>query len=99
MTDGQVTEWLDRDADGLTVVDHTEIFGPGDALPTFNSHAIESRLHHIDGLAEHYLYLNDDVFFGRRVTPDQFFSPSGQSKFFPRGSASRPVTPGPANHQ
>ena len=46
---------------------------PGDllptaALPTFNSHAIESQLHHIDGLTEHFLYFNDDMFLGRPVT-------------------------------
>ncbi|GMA88394.1 hypothetical protein GCM10025868_36440 [Angustibacter aerolatus] len=45
------------------------LFGDAGRLPTFNSHAIESRLHHIDGLAEHYLYLNDDFFFGRPVAP------------------------------
>lgn len=82
VTDGQVPSWLDVDAPGLTLVDHRDIFGGDGALPTFNSHAIGARLHHIDGLAEHYLYLNDDVFFGRDVTPNLFFEPSGLSRFF-----------------
>ena len=43
---------------------------PADALPTFSSHAIESRLHHVPDLAEHFLYSNDDMFFGRPVDPE-----------------------------
>src|SRR5690606_41093717 len=34
------------------------------------------------GLAERYLYLNDDVFFGRPVSPDLFFHGNGLAKFF-----------------
>jgi hypothetical protein len=83
VTDHQVPHWLDPDAPGLTIVDHTEIFRPTDALPVFNSHAIESRLHHVPGLSEQYLYLNDDVFFGRRVHPRTFFHRSGQPYYFP----------------
>jgi hypothetical protein len=81
VTDGQVPAWLDTSHPKLQMVDHREIFDPKQ-LPTFNSHAIESRLHHIDGLSEQYLYLNDDVFFGRMVTPDVFFHANGLSKFF-----------------
>jgi hypothetical protein len=50
-------------------------------LPTHNSHAVESQLHHIDGLAEHFLYSNDDMFFGRPLSPSLFFSPGGITKF------------------
>ncbi|MEV5885764.1 stealth family protein [Streptomyces sp. NPDC052020] len=82
VTAGQVPAWLDTDAPGLKVVDHREIFSDPSALPTFNSHAIESQLHHIDGLAEHFLYLNDDVFLGRPLTAGHFFHPNGLSKFF-----------------
>jgi Stealth protein CR2, conserved region 2/Stealth protein CR3, conserved region 3/Stealth protein CR1, conserved region 1/Stealth protein CR4, conserved region 4 len=82
VTDQQVPPWLR--AGQLTVVDHREIFpADGAALPTFNSHAIEARLHHIPGLADHYLYLNDDVFFGRPVGPDTFFTPDGCTYYFP----------------
>ncbi len=81
VTDGQVPSWLNRDEPRLTVVSHPEIFADPSALPTFNSHAIESQLHHIPGLAEHYLYLNDDVFFGRPVRPELFFHGNGVAKF------------------
>ncbi|PKW09114.1 Stealth protein CR1, conserved region 1 [Streptomyces sp. 1222.5] len=76
VTDSQVPSWLDPEAEGLTVVDHRDIL-PADALPVFNSHAIESRLHHIPGLSEHYLYFNDDVFINRPVRAEHFFHGNG----------------------
>jgi hypothetical protein len=79
VTDGQKPHWLDDTVSGITVVDHRDIF-PAGVLPVFNSHAIETRLHHIPGLSDQYLYLNDDVFFGRRVTPEHFFHGSGLMK-------------------
>ncbi len=82
VTDQQVPSWLVEDHPRITVIDHSEIFDDPDSLPVFNSHAIESRLHHIPGLAERYLYLNDDVFFGSPVIPDQFFTSNGIAKFF-----------------
>lgn len=82
VTAGQVPRWLDTDAPGIQVVDHRDIFSDPDALPTFNSHAIESQLHHIEGLSEHFLYLNDDVFLGRPVGADRFFHTNGLTKFF-----------------
>jgi hypothetical protein len=83
VTDDQVPAWLDTDHPNLTVVSHREIFGATGRLPTFNSHAIESRLHRIPGLSEHFLYLNDDVFLGRPVAPGLFFTPGGLTRFFP----------------
>jgi hypothetical protein len=82
VTDDQVPPWLNRDHPKISLVSHREIFNWPDALPTFNSHAIEANLHHIEGLSEHYLYLNDDVFFGRPVSPEMFFLGNGLSKFF-----------------
>jgi hypothetical protein len=81
VTAGQTPAWL-RPSDRLTVVDHAQIWHPDGVLPTFNSHAIEANLHRVPGLAEHFLYLNDDVFFGRAVRPDLFFHPNGITKFF-----------------
>ncbi|MGC0143987.1 stealth family protein [Pseudactinotalea sp. Z1732] len=82
VTAGHAPAWLDTDHPRIRVVDHREIFTDPDVLPVFNSHAIESQLHHISGLAEQYLYLNDDVFFGRPVDPDAFFHANGLAKFF-----------------
>ena len=86
VTDDQVPAWLDTTRGDLTVVGHREIFGDTGRLPTFNSQAIESRLHRIPGLSEHFLYLNDDVFLGRPVPPEMFFTPGGLTRFFPSGA-------------
>ncbi|MFF1465050.1 stealth conserved region 3 domain-containing protein [Streptomyces sp. NPDC058330] len=82
VTDQQVPSWLDTEHPRVRVVDHREIFGPRGMLPTYNSHAIESQLHHIEGLAEHFLYFNDDVFVGRTLQPGMFFHSNGQAKHF-----------------
>jgi glycosyltransferase involved in cell wall biosynthesis len=82
VTDRQTPHWLDISHPRVRVVDHTEIFGARGALPTYNSHAIESQLHHIEGLAEHFLYFNDDFFLGRTVQPSLFFLGNGQAKHF-----------------
>ncbi|MEU6816139.1 stealth conserved region 3 domain-containing protein [Streptomyces sp. NPDC046860] len=94
VTDQQVPNWLDLEHPRVRVVDHTEIFGDRGALPTYNSHAIESQLHHIEGLAEHFLYFNDDVFLGRTVRPEAFFLGNGQARHFmsPTSVPMAPVT-------
>lgn len=92
VTDAQLPAWLNLAHPRLTVVDHRDIFTP-DELPVFNSHAIESRLHHIAGLSDRFIYLNDDVFFGRPVRPEQFFTGAGQPKFFPSKAT---IDPGPS---
>ncbi|WP_159081292.1 stealth conserved region 3 domain-containing protein [Nocardioides sediminis] len=79
VTAGQRPGWLADTAqlDGrVRVVDHREILPP-DALPTFNSQAIETALHRVPGLAEHFVYLNDDVFLGRATRPELFFNAGG----------------------
>lgn len=82
VTDGQVPAWLEA-GPGLSVVDHRDIWSDPTALPVFNSHAIEARLHHIDGLAEQWLHLNDDLMFGRATRPEQYFAGNGSARFFP----------------
>ncbi|HEX5200073.1 stealth family protein [Paractinoplanes rhizophilus] len=82
VTDDQLPSWLDPDSPRLTVISHRELFGDTGVLPTFNSHAIESRLHRIPDLAEHFIYFNDDMFLGRPVLPNAFFHANGIAKFF-----------------
>src|SRR5699024_3736529 len=83
VTAGQVPAWLNTANPKITVIDHREIFSDPRVLPVFNSHAIESQLHHIPGLADHYLYLNDDCFFLRPTDPDLFFTANGLAKHLP----------------
>ncbi|MGW7084085.1 stealth conserved region 3 domain-containing protein [Streptomyces sp. NPDC054871] len=93
VTAGQTPSWLNEDHPGITVIDHRDLFAdPDTALPTFNSHSIESQLHRIEGLSEHFLYLNDDMFLGRPTTPETFFLSSGTARFF-WSTASVPALP------
>jgi len=80
VTDSPIPEWLGEHP-GVTIVRSEDFFPDTSVLPTHNSHAIESQLQYIPGLAEHFLYSNDDMFFGRPVSPDMFFSPGGLTRF------------------
>jgi hypothetical protein len=79
VTDDQTPDLINRLRDSpyaerLRVVDHREIFvGLEQHLPTFSSLAIETMLWRIPGLAEHFIYFNDDVFLIRPVQPEDFF--------------------------
>ncbi|MCW4457319.1 stealth family protein [Microbacterium sp. MPKO10] len=79
-TDSPAPAWIQRHPK-VTFVPAESHFRDTSVLPTHNSHAVESQLQHIPGLAEHFLYSNDDMFFGRPVSPDLFFSPGGITKF------------------
>ncbi|MDQ6753542.1 MAG: stealth family protein [Actinomycetota bacterium] len=79
-TDSPAPSWL-ADHPAVTLVRSTEFFADPSVLPTHNSQAVECQLHHIEGLSEHFLYSNDDMFFGRPVSPDMFFTPGGITKF------------------
>ncbi|WP_245569454.1 stealth family protein [Agrococcus lahaulensis] len=79
-TDSPAPEWL-ADHPKVTIVRAEEMFADPSVLPTHNSHAVEAQLHRIEGLSEHFLYSNDDMFFGRPLKPDVFFSPGGITKF------------------
>lgn len=57
----------------IKVVHHDQIFNEKNALPVFNSHAIEAHVHNITGLAEQFLYLNDDCFFANYGLPHFWF--------------------------
>lgn len=81
VTAGQVPSWLDTSHDRIRLVDHRDIL-PAEALPTFSSHAIETRLHAIPDLAEHFVYVNDDVFLARPRRPEHYFSPGGDFAVF-----------------
>lgn len=72
VTNGQVPSWLDTSHPRIRVVSHREIFSNSSWLPTFSSPSIESQLHHIPGLSQHFLYLNDDVMFSSPVFPADF---------------------------
>ncbi|HJQ89595.1 MAG TPA: Stealth CR1 domain-containing protein [Propionibacteriaceae bacterium] len=77
VTDDQIPAALDRqraEQHNIRIVDHREIFrGYEQLLPTFNPLAIESMLWRIEGLADRFLYFNDDVMLVGPVEPTDFF--------------------------
>lgn len=77
-TDSDRPAWL-ADDPRVTFVPSEEFFVDPSVLPTHNSQAVESQLHHIPDLSEHFLYSNDDMFFGRPVGPEMFFSPAASA--------------------
>jgi hypothetical protein len=75
VTDAQVPSYLAHSA-RLKIIDHREILDPK-YLPTFSSRAIESALHKIPGLSEHFVTFNDDVLLARPVLREDFFGRLG----------------------
>src|SRR5699024_11566777 len=65
VTWGHVPNWLKVDHPKINVVKHVD-FLKEENLPTFNSRAIEINLHRIEGLAEQFVYFNDDMFLTKR---------------------------------
>jgi len=58
----------------VRLIDHKIIFSGYDKyLPSFNSMAISSLLWRIPGIADNFLYLNDDFMLIRPVQPEDFF--------------------------
>lgn len=77
--DQEVPQWLKNDTD-VTVVRHSEFFHPNQVRPTYNSVAIESSLHRINGLSEKFIYFNDDTFIGKPMKPSHFYTRNGRPK-------------------
>lgn len=78
ITNGQVPKWLDTSHPKISIVNHKDIM-PKDALPTFNSEAIETCLADIPNLSEHFLYANDDFYIYQPITKDFFFDKKGNT--------------------
>ncbi|MCH5335437.1 MAG: Stealth CR1 domain-containing protein [Alistipes sp.] len=76
VTWGHLPQWLNTTHPKLHVVNHPD-FIPSQYLQTFNSNAIELNLHRVEGLAEHFVLFNDDMFLTRECRPEDFFSPEG----------------------
>ena len=84
----QVPKWVNTKHPKITLVPHEQII-PADALPTFNATAIEMCIPNIPGLSEHFLLMNDDIFFNRALTPDFFYDKRGRARVLYSNHASR----------
>lgn len=72
ITCGQKPDWLDADNPKINLVEHKDYI-PSQFLPTYNSVVIERYIHKIPGLAEHFIYFNDDFYITRPITQERFF--------------------------
>lgn len=72
VTCGQVPSWMNVNNPKLNLVNHTDYI-PREFLPTFSSHVIELHMHKIPDLSEQFIYINDDIFFLKRLKPEDFF--------------------------
>ena len=77
VTDGKMPDLSDLSGDLRRKVGHVlhaDLFeGFADALPTFNSLAIESLIWRIPDLTERFIYLNDDFFLTKPLSVDNLF--------------------------
>ena len=72
VTSGQKPEWLDENNPKIHLVNHKD-FIPAEFLPTYNSVVIERYMYRIPGLADHFVYFNDDFYIINHITPERFF--------------------------
>lgn len=85
VTDGQdphlentVGKWF-KNPVPVEIVDHKVIFrGYEKYLPLFQCRAIELMVPRIPGLAEHFVYFNDDFLLTNNVRPEDWFTPDGK---------------------
>ena len=76
VTCGQKPEWLDTSNPKLNLVNHTDYI-PEKFLPTFNSSIIELFFNRIPGIADRFVYFNDDFYIISPTSPTRFFAENG----------------------
>ena len=72
VTQGHIPSWLNTDNKKLKIIKH-EDYIPQEYLPTFNSNVIELFFDRIEGLSEHFVYFNDDMFVLSPMKEEDFF--------------------------
>lgn len=75
ITWGHLPKWLNTNHPKLKIINHKDYI-PEEYLPTFNSNVIELNLFRIKELSEHFVLMNDDIFFINSVKPEDFFENS-----------------------
>jgi endonuclease/exonuclease/phosphatase family metal-dependent hydrolase len=81
VTAGEVPCWKDALNLPIEMVTHKQIYPTelqSTDLPSHNSVAIETHLHRIPGLAEHFVYFNNDFFVGKALDKSFFFAADGK---------------------
>ena len=73
----QVPSYINKDKTHIVL--HKDIM-PESILPTFNSSTIEMFIANIEGLSEHFIYANDDMYPIRDMFKSDFFTEDGKPK-------------------
>lgn len=77
VTDKQTPKFLTNNkkiSPKISIIDHQTIFSDYEKyLPTFNNRPIDTCIHRIPDLAEHFIYFNDDTFLIKKTKPEDFF--------------------------
>lgn len=73
LTHGHVPDWLNTRCNKLNVVAHKDFFLNPSHLPTFNSQAIEMNFLGIRGLADKFIYFNDDTLVLKKAPVSRFY--------------------------
>lgn len=76
ITNGQVPKWLDLSNERIRIVPHEMLISNVELLPLFSSAAIETFIHKIPNLSHRFLYLNDDIFLGAELYPEDLYTHS-----------------------
>ena len=74
----QRPEWINVQNSKIKFISHSEIFPETVKLPTFNSKSIDFLLYKIPELSEHFIYSNDDMYFGQKLEITDFFTIEGK---------------------
>ena len=72
VTWGHIPKWLNTEHPKLTIVNHKDYI-PNEYLPVFSANPIEINFNRIQGLSEHFVYFNDDMFVINYMTKEDFF--------------------------
>lgn len=91
VTYGHLPTWLNTNAPKLNIVKHAD-FIPAQYLPTFSTFPNTLNTNRIDGLAEHFVLFDDDMFIGKPCKPTRFFK-NGKPVDFAQLTPINPVLP------
>lgn len=72
---GQIPQWLALSNDRVRMVHHSQLFQDPRWVPSFNSFGIESQLPRLSDVNGQFLYMNDDMFIGRPLSPNDIWNP------------------------
>ena len=72
VTWGHTPAWLNKEHRKLKIIKHQD-FIPQKYLPTFSCNPIQLNLWRIEGLSEHYVCFDDDIFITKPLNKSDFF--------------------------